>query len=403
MGKALVKNLLWSRFGKLMHWWNGLVGAEETWLGSLLLYMTFADLGQQVVHVGFDKELVAEGRKFAEDNDGTPDQTMEARFEQMSDHLRKTSPKLGRSFRRIRRMIESSGVTCIHFEPPAGLSKFKVNEYCRHKLQGRHQCQRKVHLPLGRKLFLYSGQTTLWPDDRLGTLSGVAFLEVASHPTLPWRHQLSVFVSIGTFASMPFDMFMNKVFELKPVFYVGTLDHADPRQRLADMGDCRKNPIDEHGWLKKQIMHASANLVSEVLRRPPARPVINRTRQCNPCHGLSQADFYSKMMNMTVLHHFANKRARGEDPLEDAIGRDGLATVMRTLQGTFACSGSYLWTPGVDQQMTFGDCLAWVHFMLETPETPETTWMVDGQEADGLRSTNEDAFSRTWIPGARCK
>eukprot|EP00929_Paragymnodinium_shiwhaense_P025110 TRINITY_DN15261_c0_g6_i1.p1 TRINITY_DN15261_c0_g6~~TRINITY_DN15261_c0_g6_i1.p1 ORF type:complete len:645 (-),score=25.11 TRINITY_DN15261_c0_g6_i1:131-1930(-) len=407
--KSIVTSLLHFKFGELMYWWEKLL-EDQKWLGALLLYMTFTDLGQQVVHVGFDKNLVEEGRTFAADNYGIPNDKMRKPYEAMFEDLW-MSVESSRKLRTRRPSvldIASSGVTCLHFEPPAG-KDFMVEESCRmgptDSKATAPRCKRHTRLPLNTKLFLYSGQTTLWPENRLGTLTGVAFLEIKRKRYGRQRSDmfiLSVFVAIGTFASMPPSMFLTKVFEHKPRFYVGTLYHTEPPQHSAsDVEDCRKNPLAEQSWIKKYVMKLSTVVLSDVLERPPARPSINRTRQCNACYDRRAEEYPFSNMDMTLIHNFANKRARGEDPLKTENGRHDLATVMRTLQTSFSCSGSYLWTPGVEQQVTLGDCLAWVHFMMEAPQAPRTL-MVDGEQVTIRRGTGYDALTRTWTSGAPC-
>eukprot|EP00929_Paragymnodinium_shiwhaense_P025106 TRINITY_DN15261_c0_g2_i1.p1 TRINITY_DN15261_c0_g2~~TRINITY_DN15261_c0_g2_i1.p1 ORF type:complete len:674 (-),score=34.98 TRINITY_DN15261_c0_g2_i1:28-2049(-) len=367
-------------FGKLMDWWDRPGG--DPWLRALLFYMIFTDLGQQVVHVGFDRDLVNEGRQFAEDNAGIPDESMKKRVRELSDDLEKTvsaRPELKKG-RLPEAMIGSSGVSCLHFEPPQNRPSFRNETRCK---GFDVTCKRRTDLPLKRKLFMYSGQTTLWPDTRLGTLSGVAYLDVKPQPHTKGQLILSVFVSIGTFASMPPSMFVEKVFTPRPVFYVGTLDHTSPKQRRTGIEDCRQNPLDKHNIIKRTGMQWSSKIAFEILAGKAARPSMKRERVCNPCY--SNTSFIPCSEEAyTIMHEFADTRARGKDPLENQTGKDALGKVMHTLEESFKCSGSYLWTPGRDRPVSLADSLAWAHFMMETPDNSKV-------EKDFLKNTEYDS------------
>eukprot|EP00929_Paragymnodinium_shiwhaense_P025104 TRINITY_DN15261_c0_g1_i1.p1 TRINITY_DN15261_c0_g1~~TRINITY_DN15261_c0_g1_i1.p1 ORF type:complete len:661 (-),score=34.78 TRINITY_DN15261_c0_g1_i1:387-2369(-) len=420
----ILQPLLQHRFPSLVEWWNSVVETDEQRrVAAILLYMSITDLGQQVVHVGHDKNLVDEGRRFAESNDGIPDQKMEKRFRERSDDLQKAiqSHSKLKALRPPLGQIESSGVSCLHFEPPKN-RPFPASTTC----GGNDLCKRQVQLPLRKMLFLYSGQTTLWPDESLGTLTGVAFLDVSGDHNTGFT--LSAFVSIFTFAAMPPSMFV-KVVEPKPAFYVGTLDYTEPSQKRIGTRDCRRNPLEDHSWVKKGMMKWMAGQPLEVLRRPATRPWINRTRGCNPCYSNHTLFYGVAEHGLQQMHDFANRRASGEDVLKDKEGRDALAETMRILHASFRCSGSYLWTPGDSQPESLSESLAWVHFMMETPKddsaykkemrpaweawnlSPPAHWSTDNGLYARLKDhhlvgSRLDAVVRTWshqIKGASCR
>eukprot|EP00929_Paragymnodinium_shiwhaense_P010404 TRINITY_DN115025_c0_g1_i1.p1 TRINITY_DN115025_c0_g1~~TRINITY_DN115025_c0_g1_i1.p1 ORF type:complete len:677 (-),score=41.17 TRINITY_DN115025_c0_g1_i1:101-1939(-) len=384
-------------YGEMMTWWAEIRrDPQQSWLGGLLLYTLLADIGQQLVHVGFDEELVREGRNFCEDNDGKPDVRLEDRLKSMAGNLEASRSQMKDVPSDMD--IGSSGVTCLHFEPPRESQSFNISKqlFTEQVPPSDNKTISWVSLPLRKKLFLYSGQSTLWPEPRVGTLSGVAFLDVPQERGDVW--ELSMFVSIGTYAEMPGSMFAKTQEKFvqpqpPPVFYVGTLDHTEPSQRRTGNRDCRTNPADGDSLfdgMKKKLMRAAARMPVEFIGAPPTRPVISRTRKDNPCFNegaVSKKDKTAFMKNASRAHDFSNIRARGINPLtEGNMTTDDLGAIASHLERTFRCSGNYLWVPADDHVVYFGEVLAWVHFMMEAPIT-------NGTERDVFSAMEHNAWN----------
>eukprot|EP00929_Paragymnodinium_shiwhaense_P051155 TRINITY_DN25766_c0_g1_i4.p1 TRINITY_DN25766_c0_g1~~TRINITY_DN25766_c0_g1_i4.p1 ORF type:complete len:508 (+),score=39.32 TRINITY_DN25766_c0_g1_i4:278-1801(+) len=325
---------------KLMEWWDWISGDEhQRWIGAMLFYLMLTDLGQQIVHVGLDENLVKEGRDFAEENNGKPGRAMEDRAHEMWDQPSMFWPDFSGE--------KLAGVTCLHFEPP-GTAIDSVATFT-HERGGR------VHLPLRKKLFLYSGHSTLWPERRLGTLSGVAFLDsktsVVYKGGRKWR-KMFMFVSIGRYADMPPSMFMEAKFEPKPAFYVGTYDNKDPTHR-GDNTDLRTNPVNPSGFVDYFKVKLLPTMASEILKLWPATRAIGIDDVCDL--DTNMTDNSTLLAQESVSRRFANLRAEGNSPKEITdkgnMTEDHIVSMMYYLQLSFRCSSSYLRVPEPDYQV----------------------------------------------------
>eukprot|EP00929_Paragymnodinium_shiwhaense_P056571 TRINITY_DN28316_c0_g1_i1.p1 TRINITY_DN28316_c0_g1~~TRINITY_DN28316_c0_g1_i1.p1 ORF type:complete len:548 (+),score=19.20 TRINITY_DN28316_c0_g1_i1:111-1646(+) len=349
-------------------------------LGALIVYLTTSGLGEQVINVGLDKNLVGEGRNFVVKRNNVSNRARKKRITQMSDRCSHMRNRLVESVDRLDKRLKvkkavskranrsmgdmgvhfaSSGVTCLHFEADGASNK-------------------SVTFQQGESLFIYSGQSKLWPERRLGTLSGIAYVYfVEKEAGFATRRTLNnammyVHLSFFTYADMPVEMFLNPAGH-RPAFYVGTLD-GQTRSELVDRLDGRVTTgpscwFCREGWsgfLTKQFKKAAADVASEYLSMHIQEDSYLRQLSLH-CDKTAWDELADPAAN-DIMRRYIGSRVEGRDPaITGEVTSQESIKMLHYLLGSFRCSHSFLFVPDHNHTMYFGEVLAWVHLMMEVP------------------------------------
>eukprot|EP00929_Paragymnodinium_shiwhaense_P097866 TRINITY_DN59453_c0_g2_i1.p1 TRINITY_DN59453_c0_g2~~TRINITY_DN59453_c0_g2_i1.p1 ORF type:complete len:423 (-),score=43.53 TRINITY_DN59453_c0_g2_i1:107-1375(-) len=350
-----VSSSLWTNTANFMadKWTNGRVSKTTSRRHTILKYIGFTKMGSQVMHSGLDQKLVELGRNYVSSVDDE-----EAGLHPRVKHMYAAWQGWQRNGTTDRKS-SSSGASCLHFE--AQHKDFFVwdkpqreSKDIDHDLQKTNGESTKlkpipgcpkgqddlpedsyVDIPLQKKIFLFSGQSTMWPSRHVATITGTAFLNVTEDG------KLMVYFTMFTQSEIP-DFLAPAPSAPKPAFYVGSVDGKKGEKAWpTPQADNREPPICMMQWQTKYHPFAVRSLEKLQTQNPIAdydsgpsdtSPICKHRIAAFKAWGVLPEYFDIILKASYQGKYFAKE-----------IGVDRLLRIVRGMEGAAACSGPYLW------------------------------------------------------------
>eukprot|EP00929_Paragymnodinium_shiwhaense_P077738 TRINITY_DN40086_c0_g1_i1.p2 TRINITY_DN40086_c0_g1~~TRINITY_DN40086_c0_g1_i1.p2 ORF type:complete len:357 (-),score=24.76 TRINITY_DN40086_c0_g1_i1:248-1318(-) len=227
-----------------------------------------------------------------------------------------------------------------------------------------------VDIPLERKIFLFNGQSTMWPQRHVKTITGTAFLKLENG-------KLVVYFTMFTQSSIA----EADIFEPtgEPVFHVGSVD-GRPLSLNQDAAAEKEWPLSEPDKReseaeKSEKLSLWKNIKGYTLLKNSAMNLLRmgKNHEVESDHGMcvEDADKYSTYTKLVATREDMNNLLQvsyNGGHFVSELDPKALAQIVNYIGLSEMCSGPYLKTGHKIQRRGILELLVWFHFIMEAPK-----------------------------------